>query len=206
MTGDQQPSTTNLQLLALNAKIGDGHLWKHPECVNRKGVWTSTTPELLEVKRALCPRVFTTGVKPLPQRKEGRFPNAKPMYRLASTVHPVFTSTHALPLEEALSGLTLRDIGLWYLDDGSCTQTGPASYQVLLCVGETCATPALMDAFSSALRRLFGPKPGCIGKNGSKASERNKRWTLTKDTARAVLTEARSYQVLERKFPGPGWW
>lgn len=35
---------------AINARIGDGYFWKHPECTNYKIIWNSVELDWLEVK------------------------------------------------------------------------------------------------------------------------------------------------------------
>jgi hypothetical protein len=205
---NQQPSTLEerVRVLARNAVFGDGTLWKHPECTNWKGIWTSTTPELLEVKRELAPELFPSGVHHTTTgNSKGRFANAKELYRLASLVHPVFTAVRSVPKEELIRELTLKDFGLWYLDDGCCVQRKDYhthnSYRVCLCVGDCGCTPERYEVFTRLLCSLFGEKYGRVVKNNSKATERNKTWYIPTPIANIILKEAAKYGVLPHKFP-----
>lgn len=209
--GNQQPSIkeacrdTRIAFLARNAVIGDGSLWKHPECVNWKIVYTSTTPELLEAKRQIAPEIFSTGVREVDTRKHsGRYPNAKPLYRLASRVDPIITAVKHTPSSELYRRLGLEDFGLWYLDDGCAirrTDTKSECYRYMICVGASCSTELLESAFRECLSRLFGAEYGRIAKNNSKATVRNKTWFMPHKIAAKVLDTARLFGVSMGKLP-----
>ena len=190
-----------ISFLARNAILGDGNLWKHPECVNFKAIWTSTTPELLEVKRSIAPELFQTGVRPATVGK-GRFANAKPLYRLASVVHPVFTVYKKKTKIEVLEELSLEDLGLWYLDDGCCVKRKDGgSYRFSLSVGDCAATEKSQRTLERVLLQLVGENFGRVYKNNSRATERNKSWIMTKGAAQQVLVHAKAWGVLPHKFP-----
>lgn len=206
--GNQQPSTLEhrIRLLARNAKFGDGCLWKHPECKNWKGVWTSTTEKLLEAKQLLAPEVFTSGVSPASVGKgTGRYTNSKQLYRLASIVHPTFTAIHDTSKETLFSELSLEDFGLWYLDDGCCVVRRDyhtnSSNRFSISIGNCAETPEREALFKEQLHRLFGSKFGRIQKNNSKATEQNKTWYIPRPVAEVILREAAKYNVLPNKFP-----
>lgn len=203
--GNQQAKINNdrLMLLGRNAKLGDGYLWKHPESTNYKVIYTSTTPELLRVKYNLCPSIFSTGVRECTVGNGGgRYANAKQLYRLASTTHPLFTSIALRAKEDLYKDLTVEDFGLWYLDDGCYVKrTDSNSYRFYLCVGDSCSTDERLYEFTACLTRIFGSKHGCIRPNNSKATENNKSWVIPKGVARVILKEASRYEVLKHKFP-----
>lgn len=202
--GDQQPSISEpVAFLARNAALGDGCLWKHPECKNFKAIWTSTTPELLEVKYSICPGLFSTGVRPATTGKSrGRYANAKPLHRLASRVHPTLTAYKQRAKEELYEELELVDFALWYLDDGCCVRrTDANSYRFTLSIGDCANTPKRRELFEQTLARLFGKNFGRVYKNNSKATQNNLVWVMTKDAAHAVHDVARTWNVMPHKFP-----
>lgn len=206
--GNQQPSTLEERIWtpAKNARLGDGNLWKHPNGVNYKAVFTSTTPELLEVKLSIAPEVFGTGIREVTNR-QGIYANAKPLYYLASRTHHIFTEAAKMPLSRLLTTLTLYDLALWYLDDGSLLRKGKHKgktyYRYIISIGPICANPEDEEAFRERLCTLFGPQYGSIRLNNSRATERNKIWVMPKSAAMRILPIARQYGVLLHKFP-PG--
>jgi hypothetical protein len=206
---NQQPSTLEhrIRLLVRNAKFGDGTLWKHPECKNYKGVWTSTTPELLEVKRSIAPSIFTSGVRVATVGAgRGRYANARTLYRLASTVHPLFTEARLLQKEQLFQELTLEDLGLWYLDDGCCVIRRDyhtlRGHRFSISIGNCAETPERAALFGEHMHNLFGKKWGHVtANNNSRDTKRNKTWYIPRSAAEAILQEARKYNVLLHKFP-----
>lgn len=200
---NQQPSTLEERVffLAKNALFGDGSLWQHPTGRFRKLVYTSTTPELLEAKRQIAPEIFTAPIS-LVKKRSGTYPNAKPLYYMASRAHPVITDVHQMGKEELLPALTVADLGLWYLDDGCKVRSnGKDTGKFVICIGDTCSTPERMAIFVSSMESLFGGPCGAVRPNGSKATERNKVWWMRKAIAEQVLAEAGKYGVLQHKFP-----
>jgi hypothetical protein len=208
---NQQPRTLEERIfsLGINAVFGDGYLWKHPECVNYKVIFTSVNRELLEIKYNIAPEIFSTGVKDATVGiGNGRFCNAKPLYRLASVVHPLFMDIISKPKEELFKYLTLYQLGLWYLDDGSRTYVKPKketwspAYRTVISIGNCCNSDLRKEMFTNHLKNMFGEKIGGIVKNNSKATVDNKVWLLTKPITEIVLGEAATHKVLPHKFRG----
>lgn len=206
--GNQQLSTfeDRVEFLALEARFGDGSLWKHPECRNSKIVYTSTSQELLEAKRLICPELFATGVKFFETKNaKGRFANARPMYRLASVVHPIISNVKELTSEDLINRLTLDILGLWYLDDGCTirrTDTKGECYRFMLCVGALIPTKELESLFISRVQDIFDMASiGRVMINGTKGTERNKIWIIPHSIARLILQQAVKYKALSYKCP-----
>lgn len=205
--GNQQPSTLEERLLFLakNARFGDGYLWKHPKSKNYKMIFASTTPELLNIKYNIVPEIFSSGIY-LVTNRQGIYPNAKPLYNLASKTHPIITKVATMPLADLISTLTIDDFALWYLDDGSMLKRheykNKEYYRFILSIGNICATPENEEVFKKKLKELFGDTFGRITKNNSKATERNKIWVIPKPIALQILAVAKQrYNVLPYKFP-----
>ena len=180
LMGNQQLNTLDdrIKLLARNGRLGDGSLWKHPNGRNYKLINTSTKPEILSVKQGIAPEIFKTGIRSMDLSKaRGRFANAKPMFRLASTVHPIFTEYKTKSHEEIFSELKLDDFILWFVDDGCVYQRKDSnSKRYILCIGPSISTESRREALSVALHTLFGPKFGRFEKNNSKATIDNMSW------------------------------
>ena len=201
---DNQQASENIRKLSINAVFGDGHLWKHPECSNYKVIYTSITPELLELKRSIAPEIFTTGVVPASVGAgKGRYANAKPLYRLASVVRPEFTEAKRAGKYELVDTLTVDDVALWYLDDGCfIKRSDGGSFRYFLCIGDTCNTEERERRFIKRMREITGlERVGAIRPNNSKATVNNKNWVFNADVARIVLPISYQYGVLTRKFP-----
>lgn len=191
-----------IKFLAKNATIGDGTLWKHPEVNNYKVIYTSTSRELLEAKMAIAPKLFPSGVKFFEtSRHKGRFANAKPMYRLASITHPIFTQVKEGGLDCVIDELTVEDIALWYLDDGSLVKRKDYDgYRVSISIGNCANTKERKDRLENKLKELFGDKFGYIQKNNSKATENNKTWYIPLPIARKIMPYAEKYKALDYKI------
>lgn len=196
-----------IMLIARNAYFGDGTLWKHPECSNYKVVYTSTTPELLEAKMTICPEIFSTGVKyqDMTKHSANRYPNAKPLYRLASRVNPIITDIKNTPHSVLLESLTLEDFGLWYLDDGSTiprTDSDYGYYRSYLYIGKACNTDEYTNIFLSRISDLFKTdNVGTVKRHTPFTSDNNKVWNIPVSIAKTILIEASKYNVLKHKFP-----
>lgn len=206
--GNQQPSSLDgLITLAKNAKFGDGYLWRHPECVNSKVIFTSTDYGLLEAKMSICPTVFPSGITLY--RKEGAETNyclhSKALYKLASIVHPIFTKYHRKEKETALLDLTEEDFYLWYLDDGYC-EPRPPKYRFTLSIGNS-ATGSSKMTFLSVVNTLFGGiktrnnSVGTIKKNNSKASENNMTWSIPTPIGIHISNGASLFYNMPNKCP-----
>ena len=202
-----QSLTERKMLLAKNAYFGDGTLWKHPECKNYKVIYTSTTPELLEAKRIICPEIFKTGVKfqDLTKHASGRYPNAKPLYRLASTVDSIITDVKKTPHSVLLESLTLDDLALWYLDDGSTILRRDSTYgytRSFLFIGNACNSDEYTEIFKSRIRSIFNTDiTRTVKRHTPFTSDNNKVWVIPVNIARVLLKEASKYNVLKHKFP-----
>lgn len=205
---NQQPRSLEdrLLLLILNARFGDGTLWKHPECKNYKMVFTSTTPELLDAKYQLAPEVFKTGPKFQDLSKAaGRYKNAKPMYRLASTVHTMITEFKLKSKLELINMLSLESLALWYLDDGSTIERVDSTYgytRSYLYIGDACETDEMYNAFKARMSSIFNADDiGAIKRHTPFTSDKNKVWNIPVRIAELILEEASKYSVLKHKFP-----
>lgn len=195
-----------IMLLGRNAKFGDGHIWKHPTCRNAKVIYTSTTEELLEIKYQIAPEIFRTGVRYQDLRTaKGRYPNAKPMFRLASLVNPIFTSLKSVDKLALIPSLTLEDLALWYLDDGSTIARKDSNYgytRSYLYIGNTCETEEATLLFRSKMESIFNTDNiGTIKRHTPFTSDSNKVWVIPVKIAECILEEASKYSVLKHKFP-----
>ena len=205
---NQQPSSLDgIITLAKNAKIGDGYLWRHPECVNSKIIFTSTDLGLLKAKMELAPFIFPSGISLY--RKEGAVTNycsnSKALYKLASTVHPIFTKFHDTCKESVLKELNAFDFALWYLDDGNC-QLRPPTYRFSISIGNA-ATGSSKEIFMAKVRELFGSirsrknSVGSIKKNNSRATENNMTWSMPTPIGIYISNLASSFYVIPNKCP-----
>lgn len=203
-----RPLDGRIMVMAKNAVFGDGYLWKHPECVNYKVIFTSTSSDLLEAKMGICPEIFKTGVRfqDLSACKN-RYPNAKPLYRLASLVNPLFTEMKHRSAEERINMLTVEDFGLWYLDDGSTiTRKDSCSKgtRTLMYIGGACHTDYLTEAFRNKVSEVFDvsiSEVGSIKRHTPFTTDYNKVWCVPNKIAYKILKEASRYNVLKHKFP-----
>ena len=209
--GNQQPSlSVRLRRLARNAKFGDGSFWKHPQCKNYKLIYTSIDLDWLKYKEGMAPEIFTSPPRLIVYNgTENRFPNAKPIYRLASITHPIFTEYKFMSKDEVLKKYTKWDFARWYLDDGSCVEcreNGRVRYRVIISVGNTCSTPERLKIFQEKVLELFGGETcGRVAPNNSKATENNKSWWIPIAIAKQILSRAIRLGVMSRKFPPREW-
>lgn len=184
----------------VNAKLGDGTFWKHPECVNYKIVWSSIHRGWLEAKRTLFEGVSFAPIHSRDRSHDkGSFPNAKPLYSMATRTNTLVTDFATRSKAEVLPLLTIRDLAIWYLDDGCVIRRNDTgSYRFFLCVGNVlgCEEELLL-----ALRRCVGlDHVGVLRKNNSKASPRNKSVVLTQKAALSILEEARPFTPPELRY------
>jgi len=180
------------ELLARNARCGDGYFWRHPECVNSKIIFTGINLAWLEYKGALLNR------RPTLRRAAnaaGAYANSKPLWEVTSTVDVAYTHYHRLPKSELLSELTLDDFVLWFLDDGTtCLKRGKAvkkeDYKYLLCIGGFLDDlPGRDEEFFTCVARVFETeKTGSICKNNSKASSSNLVWNMPVSIGRRLVS------------------
>ena len=209
--GNQQVSLLeDIKTLAKNAIFGDGNLWKHPECVNYKVCYTSTTKKILKAKIDICPSIFGSGV--YLHRKGGKVTNytdnAKPLYGLSSLVHPLFTEYKQKTKEDIIKELNIFDFALWYLDDGCAIRRtdGGKGYRFYLCIGDSGNTQKRRDLLFEKFDELFGHIKtrnntlGRIVKNNSKTTENNKTWMIPKPIAKVIVKESRKICLTKRNF------
>lgn len=185
--GNQQPST--LIRACINATLGDGCFWKHPESLNYKIVWSSINRDWLLWKREnLLPQNLRGSMCTTRRKGTNCFPNAKDIHTLASKVDPVFTEWKAKNADDALQILDIQDMAIWYLDDGCLIhRKDSGGYRVILSVGSIGA-----EAIQQLTQRIFGTsKAGRVCRNNSKATERNKSWVIPKPIAIPILAAAR---------------
>lgn len=212
MDNQQRRDLGELRTLAKNAKIGDGYLWKHPECINSKVIYTSTDRGLLEAKKSLCPSVFPAGIGV--QRKKNTSTNFgktnKTLYRLTSIVHPLFTEYHEKSKMEVVMEFSLFDFALWYLDDGCCIERRDNKkkkpyYRFIICVGETATDNEDMfmkkvsDVFSHIKTR--GNTVGRLTRNNSKATEKNKTWVIPVPIGKEIAKISTDFYFMQKRIP-----
>jgi len=201
-----RPFEERLAVIARNAKFGDGYFWKHPECKNHKVIFTSTCKELLEVKRAYLPELFTSGVRLIPLGSAaGRYSNAKPLYGLASRTHEAFLRYKLAEHRAILPEMTVEDVGLWYLDDGCTIARKDSSYgytRSSICIGGICHTDSSQNEFLAKMGHLFNCHVvGNIGYNTPERTRSNMRWNMPTKISEKILEEAAKHCVLKHKFP-----
>lgn len=201
-----RPFEERLAIIARNAKFGDGYYWKHPECKNYKVIFTSTCKDLLEVKRAYLPELFTSGVKEIPlSNAAGRFANAKPLFRIASRTSEVFSRYKMISHMDLLSELGIEDLGLWYLDDGCTIARRDSEYgytRTSLCIGSICQSDSDRNKFLTEMRRIFNCSTiGNVGYNTPDRSTNNMRWNIPTKVSEKILEEGAKHCVLKHKFP-----
>lgn len=205
--GNQQPSTYGdvvLDRALINAVLGDGHLWKHPECKNRKIIWTSIHRDWLEWKMEnLLPKELRGSINLLRRASaKNCYNNAKPLYQATSRVHPKITEAAQWSKRDAVLRMDRLDFGIWYLDDGCCIRRNDSgSYRVTISVGAL--TPE--DLFPSATGVFGTGQLGRIYKNNSRATERNMSWIIPKPVAVQILHSARTVAPESLAYKAPLW-
>lgn len=187
---NQQLSTRTgrITLIARNGKVGDGTLWKHPQCKNAKYIVTSTDPSSLHLKQLIAPFIFKSSYSLIDTTNhKGRYPNAKPIYRLASLADPIFTMYKEMDKGDVFELMTLLDFALWFQDDGCVyTRKDRNSTRYILSIGDCVNTPDRRAKFEEAVSKLFGSNWGHIGKNTSNASINNYAWNPTVEIGRLL--------------------
>ena len=204
---NQQPSFLKGELrdIILNAKFGDGSFWKHPECINYKIIFTSVTPELLDAKIPIAPELFRTGVRLIRKANATHCkPNAKPLYHLQSLVNEELTEAKFVSKEVLVPYLTLKDFGLWYLDDGGfIVRNDVKKYtpRFYLCLGDVCETEEKEEIFRNHIAKMFGHEYGIIRYNGKLKSDKNKIWYMPHSIGYAFVREAKKFLSEFHKYP-----
>lgn len=205
--GNQQPRFLKgiYRDIILNAKFGDGHLWKHPECKNYKIIFTSVTPQLLESKIKMAPDLFRTGVRVV--RKAGAkncFKNSKTLYHLQSLVNEDVTEAKFIEKIDLVKHLKVIDFANWYLDDGGfIVRNDSKKYtpRFYLCLGDVCETEEKESIFRERIEQIFGANYGSINLNGTAATSKNKIWYMPHSIGYALVEEAKKVLPNFYKYP-----
>ena len=205
--GNQQPSAYGEAVLdraLINAVLGDGHFWKHPECKNYKIVWTSIHRAWLEWKMENLLPIELRGSINLSRKANANncYANAKPLYQATSLVHPDITAAATWTKPHVIQQMDHLDFGIWYLDDGCCVRrTDANSYRVTISVGSLTAD----ELFPSAVEVFGTSRLGRIYKNNSRATERNMSWIIPKPVAVQILHSARDIAPENLRYKAPLW-
>ena len=193
-----------LKRALINAVLGDGYFWKHPECVNKKLIWTSIHRSWLEWKMEnLLPETLRGSINLL--RKAGAkncYANSKPLYQATSKVHPEITEASQWDASRVIPLMDPLDYGIWYLDDGCCIRRKDAgSLRVIISVGSL----KKEELFPSVIEVFGTEQVGRIYKNNSRATERNMSWIIPKPVAVQILHSARKIAPEELAYKAPLW-
>lgn len=194
--------------IALNAKFGDGcfYINKHQGYINAQVHFTSINIDWLEQKRKILPEYFTGKIQ-IARKANAKncFANSKTLYKLQSRAYKTFTEVYHIPKSDLINSLTLKNLGMWYLDDGGCIirneknkQKGKlysGSVRYYLCIGDTDE-----KLLKIKLKSLFGKDIGHIRLNGSNATQQNKIWIIHQHVAEQIMKEAQQYNVMPKKF------
>ena len=191
----------------INATIGDGFFWKHPESKNWNLVWNSIHKDWLIWKQHnLLPDGLKSSVRV--QRRAGApgcFKNSKTLYSLKTHASTDIWMGQGMTADDALDQADILDLAVWYLDDGSAVRRKDtkSSYRIYLCVGPLTAN----DLFPH-MERILGMSRSSLGRvfrNNSKASERNKSWVIPKAAAVQITKAARDIAPECLKYKTPVW-
>lgn len=209
--GNQQPSTYGrLTDAIVNARLGDGSFWKHPESRNYKIVWSSIHEEwILWKMENLLPRnlMGSVTVRDAAKREQdgGTYDNAKPLYTGTSLVDPRITRARTMDAIEALHLMTDLGLGLWFLDDGCTVKRNDSnSYRVTISVG-TDLSGRGPEVLEWARERFQTNNVGRVYRNNSRASERNKSWIIPKAVAVRIMSHARRIAPAPLRYKVPIW-
>jgi hypothetical protein len=191
----------------INATLGDGFFWKHPESKNWNLIWNSIHKDwLIWKQRNLLPATVKSRIQV--QRRAGAsgcFENSKTLYSLKTHASEDIWMGHGMTQADALEQADLMDLAVWYIDDGCAVRRRDtrSSYRIYLCVGPLTAN----DLFPHMERILGLPKKslGRVFRNNSKASERNKSWIIPKAAAVQILRAARDIAPECLQYKAPLW-
>lgn len=211
--GNQQPSTyRNLTNAVVNARIGDGSFWKHPECQNHKIIWSSICEDWVRWKlENFLPAELRGSVskRTAAQRAQdgGVYQNAEDIWSGTSLVHPLITKAQRLldPVE-ALHLLTREGLGAWFLDNGCSVKRNDTSggYRVSIAIGAV-LSPFGDELLTWARERFQTEQVGRVYKNNSRATELNKSWIIPKTVALQVMQAAREISPTGLLYKVPIW-
>jgi hypothetical protein len=181
-----------LQRALIDAHLGDGCFWKHPESRRHNLVYTSIHKEWLEFKQQnLLSDIGSTISCARKGNAKNCFRNAKPLYQLKSHVHTLITEATTWAIESILDRVDVFDLAIWFLDDGCCfKRSDKNSYRTILSIGALSAAQLF-----PAMQRLFKTEDlGRVCLNNSKASDRNLSWIIL-NQAREIAPECLQYKV-----------
>ena len=196
-----------MQRALINARLGDGHFWKHPESTNWNLVWSSTHRDwLLWKQKNLIPGALRSRLTSV--RKAGAagcYPNSKELYELKTHVDPRITAASSMTVSDALSRADILDLAIWYIDDGCAVvrKDSKSSYRICLCVGSLSEA----DLFSH-MERILGMRSSSLGRvvrNNSRATEKNKSWVIPKAAAVQIMKAAREIAPPCLQYKVPLW-
>lgn len=194
---NQQPSfdfSNCFERLAINAHIGDGCFWRHPECVNFKLVFTSTDLDLLKYKQSLFPDIFSKTINSPPSIRKGTKTNMgirnESIYVLRTFVHPYFTNYKSIKPQNIINNLTLFDFVLWFLDDGCVVKrTDCDGLMFLLSIGGLCFDQENEVLFLDKVKNVFNTETGRLFFNMNGKSRKNMNWRVPYPIAFKILSE-----------------
>lgn len=104
--------------IILNAKLGDGGIYKCESAINSYMAFFSTSVDLLTLKRDLCHKYNPSNLK---SAKSG-YKQGNTSFRFDTRVHIDITNMYYMSNREAIDLLAKDDLLLWYLDDGTYHQ------------------------------------------------------------------------------------
>jgi hypothetical protein len=176
--------------LALNARLGDGCFWKHPECVNYKLVFTGTNRDWIAYKGRMFDREPKLARK-AGSTREGVFKNSKDLWSVTTLVDPLFTEYKHKSIGECFDEVLKIDFYHWFLDDGSVIERRDSfkgrrmNYRYILYLGSLLSGDASDEgSFFEMVDRVFkdtlaGANHGTISQNGCSKNPCNDRaWQI----------------------------
>lgn len=196
-----------MQRALINAVLGDGHFWKHPESTNWNLVWTSIHRDwLLWKQKNLIPSTLRSRLTSARRAgAAGCYPNSKELYELKTHVDPRITESSSMTIEDALSKADLLDLAIWYIDDGCAVvrKDTKGSYRIYLCVGPL--TEADLFPHMERILGMPGSSLGKVFRNNSRATEKNKSWVVPKTAAVQIMKAAREIAPPCLQYKVPLW-
>ena len=199
----------NLRILARNAKVGDGCFWKHPESCNYNLVYTSTNREWLVYKAKLAGDKSSEVVlaREASSNKKGVYANSKSLYTLKIYANELFCEYVSKTNMRVLEEMSDIELAMWYLDDGCCIERrdhkstrGVMSYRYTLCIGNFCEEDSKTEELFLAhmterFESIIGNNAGRIVPNNSKATKRNRTWSMPVAVGKYLVSIARGFDV-----------
>jgi hypothetical protein len=184
------------ELLAKNARCGDGSYWRHPECVNYKLIFSGTNRSWLTYKAGLVGR--SPKVRRAANSKgNGVYGNAKTLWEFTTFVDEVYTEYKSMDKKTLLSTFDFDDFLMWFIDDGTTVirrdhRMVSTSYKYVLSIGNFLHDlPGGSDAFLAHISSVFpGKTPGSVCKNNSKATSKNMVWNMPNRIGQVLVSQA----------------